>query len=123
MGDVSATVINVISTKRDAEILKKLFSCAGEFKTRPGWLFIPTGLHLITSTDLVKQALREQLKYCSTISGITIEGISKHALEKGGDDGVSIQTQIKNNLKGLISIEQTIHSEKRGRWMFLVKKG
>ena len=112
MGDVAATVINVISAKRDAEILKKLFSCAGEFKTRPEWLFIPTGLHLITSTDLVKTALREQLKYCSNISGITIEGISKHALAHGGENGVSIQNQIKNNIEGLISMEQTIHSEK-----------
>ena len=65
MGDVAATVINVISAKRDAEMLKKLLSFAVELPENPNWLFISTGLHLIVSTTFVESALRAQFNYCT----------------------------------------------------------
>ena len=55
-----AEVLNVIIAQRDAELLKMLLSKAGETHAGARWLFVPTGLHLIATTDLVKAVLRQQ---------------------------------------------------------------
>ena len=60
MKNTSATVLNIISAKVDAELLKMLLSRAGENFSNQRWTFVPTGIHLIDSVDIVKSALRIQ---------------------------------------------------------------
>ena len=60
MQDVSANILNVISAKKDAELLKMLFSKAGE-EFAQNWILVPTGIHLLTSPGLVKAYLRQQM--------------------------------------------------------------
>ena len=60
--DVSANVLNLISAKKDAELLKMLFFKAGE-EFAQNWIFVPTGLHLLTSPGLVKAYLWQQNEY------------------------------------------------------------
>ena len=45
MREVSANVYNIISAKKDAELLKMLLSKLGEGENTPRWIFVPTGLH------------------------------------------------------------------------------
>ena len=122
MGNERATVINIVSAKRDAELLKMLLSKACEKQNKPSWLFIPTGLHLITTPELVKTALRTQNKYCSELTAIIIEGITRKAMLSGGENSISIFHDIRNRFNGLVSIESTMFTESRGRWILIVKK-
>ena len=55
-----SSVLNIISAKVDAELLKMLLSRAGETFSNQRWTFVPTGMHLIDSVDIVKSALRTQ---------------------------------------------------------------
>ena len=60
MKNTLAAVLNIISAKVDAELLKMLLSRAGEKFPQQRWTFVPTGIHLIDSVDIVKSALRTQ---------------------------------------------------------------
>ena len=60
MKNTSAEVLNIISAKADAELLKMLLSRAGEQFLNKRWTFVQTGIHLIESVDIVKSALRMQ---------------------------------------------------------------
>ena len=75
MKDSSASVLNIISAKVDAVILKMLLSRAGEIHPAQRWTFVPTGIHLIDSVDVVKSALRTQNEYCHRVTLVAIEGI------------------------------------------------
>ena len=75
MKNTSAEFLNIISAKVDAELLKMLLSRAGELFTDQRWTFVPTGMHLIESVDIVKSALRMQNEYCNSITSIAIEVI------------------------------------------------
>ena len=57
MKDSSAAVLNIISAKVDAKLLKMLLSRAGQTFSDQRWTFVPTGMHLIDSVDIVKSAL------------------------------------------------------------------
>ena len=56
MKNSSAAVLNIISAKVDAELLKILLSRAGEMFPEQRWIFVPTGMHLIESVNIVKSA-------------------------------------------------------------------
>ena len=114
MQDVSANILNIISAKKDAELLKMLFSKAGE-KFAQKWIFVPTGIHLLTSPGLVKAYLRQQNEYCSNIKSIAVDGITETAMLSGGKNGISIEQEIRNNFQGLESVEQTSQMNQRGR--------
>ena len=122
MGDISALVFNVISAKKDAELLKMLFSKLGESEHNTRWLFVPTGLHLIASPDLVKASLKHQNEYIQNITAVAIEGISAHTMENKGTTGVSLADAICHHIKGLESIERTTLLRQRGRWLIIVQK-
>ena len=121
MQDVSANVLNVISAKKDAELLKMLFSKAGETFAQK-WIFVPTGIHLLTSPGLVKAYLRQQNEYCATIKSIAVDGITEKAMMSGGTNGTSLKQEIRTNCQGLESIEKTSQMNQRGRWFLIVKK-
>ena len=121
MQDVSANVLNVISAKKDAELLKMLFSKAGE-EFAQKWIFVPTGIHLLTSPGLVKAYLRQQNEYCSNIKSIAVDGITETAMLSGGTNGISIEQEIRNNCQGLESAEQPSQMNQRGRWFIIVNK-
>ena len=121
MQDVSANVLNVISAKKDAELLKMLFSNAGETFAQK-WIFVPTGIHLLTSPGLVKAYLRQQNEYCATIKSIAVDGITEKAMLSGGTNGISIEQEIRNNCQDLESIEKTSQMNQRGRWFLIVQK-
>ena len=122
MGDISALFFNVISAKKDAELLKMLSSKLGESDNHTRWLFVPTGLHLIASPDLVKASLRHQNEYIKNMTTVAIEGISQQTMENGGDTGISIVDNIRNHTHGLESIEWTTFLNQRGRWIVIVQK-
>ena len=122
MGDVSATVFNVISAKKDAELLKMLFSKLGESEHATRWIFVPTGLHLIASPDLVKSSLRHQNEYTQGITAIAIEGITEECINTCGTNGTSLEESMHQALPGLESIEKTMLLQKRGRWLVIVRK-
>lgn len=122
MGDTAAMVYNIISAKKDAELLKMLFSKLGEGPNKPRWIFVPTGLHLIASTNLVKSSLCHQNEYLQSITSIAIEGITEENFKNGGENGTSIEESIQRTTPGLESIEKTILMKQRGRWLLVVKK-
>ena len=51
------------------------------------WTFVPTGIHLIDSVDIVKSTLRTQNEYCNSITSIAIEGIPELTMELGRING------------------------------------
>ena len=77
MSGTSAEVLNIMSAKADAELLKMLLSKAGEQYPDFRWTFVPTGINLIESPDIVKSALRTQNEYCANVTTVTIEGITE----------------------------------------------
>ena len=83
MRDVSANVYNIISAKKDAELLKMLLSKLGEGENTPRWIFVPTGLHLISSPALVKASLRHQNEYIDSVTAIPVEGITEPMMKQG----------------------------------------
>ena len=122
MKNTSATVLNIISAKVDAEILKMLLSRAGEKFPHQRWTFVPTGIHLIDSVDIVKSALRTQNEYCHSITSVPIEGIPEHTMLTGGINGAHMEVSLKTSCTGLQSIERTNQLHSRGKWHFIVKK-
>ena len=122
MGAVSAPVYNIISARKDAELLKMLFSKLGEGEVAPRWIFVPTGLHLIATAELVKSSLRHQNEYINGITAIAVEGITEEVMNNGGRMGGSIELDIANNCMGLESIERTTLLPQRGRWLIVVQK-
>ena len=122
MKDSSAAVLNIISAKADAELLKMLLSRAGETFTNQRWTFVPTGMHLIDSVDLVKSALRTQNEYCNSVTSVAIEGIPELTMQTGGLNGEHMEVTLKKSCKGLHSIEQTNQLSSRGKWHFIVEK-
>ena len=83
MKDTSAEVLNIISAKADAEILKILLSKSGEQYPNSKWTFLPTGIHLIEYPDIVKSTLRTQNEYCANVTVVTIEGITEQMMFYG----------------------------------------
>ena len=84
MKDSSAAVLNIISAKVDAELLKMLLSRAGETFSDQRWTFVPTDKHLIDSVDIVKSALPTQNEYCNSVTSVAIEGIPEMTMLSGG---------------------------------------
>ena len=122
MGSVSAPVYNIISARKDAELLKMMFSKLGEGDVAPRWIFVPTGLHLIASAELVKSSLRHQNEYINSITAIAVEGITEEVMNTGGRMGGSVEQDISHHCMGLESIERTTLLSQRGRWLLIVKK-
>ena len=122
MGSVSAPVYNIISARKDAELLKMMFSKLGEGPVAPRWIFVPTGLHLIATAELVQASLRHQNEYINGITAIAVEGITEEVMTTGGCMGGSVELDINSNCMGLESIERTTLLSQRGRWLLVVKK-
>ena len=122
MGDTSSMVYNIISAKKDAELLKMLFSKLGEGTHKPRWIFVPTGLHLIASPSLVKSSLCHHNEYIQSITTIALEGITEETMFTGGVNGQSVAQSIRSAVPGLESIEKTLLLKQRGRWLLVVKK-
>ena len=99
MKDLSAAVLNIISAKIDAELLKMLLSRAGEMYPAQRWTFVPTGMHLIDSVDIVKSALRKQNEYCHSVTLVAIEGIPELTMQTGGINGELMEVSLKNPAK------------------------
>ena len=98
-----------------------LLSKDGEKNPDNRWTFVPTGIHLIESPDIVKSALRTQNEYCANVTAVTIEGITEQMMFNGGPQGATIEALIRANCEGLVSIERTTHLNSRGKWHFLVQ--
>ena len=122
MKDSSAAVLNIISAKVDAELLKMLLSRAGETFSDQRWTFVPTGMHLIDSVDIVKSALRTQNEYCNSVTSVAIEGIPEMTMLSGGINGEHMEVSLKKSCEGLHSIERTNQLYSRGKWHFIVEK-
>ena len=117
-----AEVLNVISAQRDAELLKMLLSKSGETVNHSKWLFVPTGLHLIETTDLVKAILRQQNAFIQSVTSVAIEGITEETMMTGGEDGRPLIDEMKETCTGVKTIERTTLTEQRGRWLIIVDK-
>ena len=104
MGDTSSMVYNIISAKKNAELLKMLFSKLGEGTHKPRWIFVPTGLHLIASPNLVKSSLCHQNEYIQSITTIALEGITEETMLTGGEHGQSIEQSLRSAVPGVESI-------------------
>ena len=107
MRDVSSNVYNIISAKKDAELLKMLLSKLGEGANTPRWIFIPTGLHLISSPALVKASLRHQNEYVESLTAIPVEGITETMMKQGDMNNAPVEKQLFSNCPGIESIERT----------------
>ena len=79
------------------------------------WTFVPTGIHLIDSVDVVKSALRTQNEYCHRVTSVTIEGIPELTMQTGGLNGEHMEASLKKSCKGLHSIERTNQLHSRGK--------
>ena len=108
MKDSSAAVLNIISAKVDAELLKMLLSRAGETFSDQRWTFVPTGMHLIDSVDIVKSALRTQNEYCNSVTSVAIEGIPEMTMLSGGINGENMEVLLKNHAKACTASNERI---------------
>ena len=97
MKNSSAAVLNIISAKFDAELLKIFLSRAGEMFPEQRWTFVPTGMHLIESVDIVKSALRTQNEYCNNVTSVAIEGIPEMTMQTGGINGEHMEVSLKKS--------------------------
>lgn len=122
MKNTSATVLNIINAKVDAELLKMLLSRAGEKFPNQRWTFVPTGIHLIDSIDIVKSALRTQNEYCNSITSVAIEGIHELTMQSGGINWEHMEVSLKNIARSYRSSNVLINYILVEKWHFIVKK-
>ena len=94
----------------------------GEGENTPRWIFVPTGLHLISSPALVKASLRHQNEYIESITAIPVEGITESMMKQGDANNESVENQLFQNCSGIESIERTSLLGSRGRWLLIVQK-
>ena len=73
------------------------------------WTFVPTGIHLIDSVDVVKSALRTQNEYCHRVRSVTIEGIPELTMQTGGLNGEHMETSLKNPVRVCIASSAQIN--------------
>lgn len=74
-GKIKTEVIRVNCTMEDAELLKTRISVISELNKLTKGMFVPVGIHLMTSADTMTNILQQHEKYLQTMRGIPITNV------------------------------------------------
>ena len=82
-------------------------------------LFVPTGLHLIKSSEVVYNLLTEQKAFLQKVTSVQLDGISTTEMYKQDKEGRNIE-QILFEGPGVHTIEKIYQTNYRGSWLLIV---
>ena len=121
-GQIHTEVLNVECAKKEAQYLKYLLSCAVEQKLLYDCVFIPIGIHLMKSSNVLSSLLRQHNQLLMNLRTFEIYGLFPMMLQKIPEgNSESIITNI--NECGMIKrMERTPVTETKGIWTVVVEK-
>ena len=121
-GQIHTEVLNVECAKKEAQYLKYLLSCAVEQELLYDCVFIPIGIHLMKSSNVLSSLLRQHNQLLMSLRTFDIYGLFPTMLQKTTKENKeSILTKI--NECGMIKrMERTSVTEAKGIWTVVVEK-
>ena len=120
-GGIHTEVISVHCKRADARYLKYVLSEAGTQKKIVKGLFIPTGIQLIESPEVLTSLLQEHTKFMSEITGFHLAGITHEEMLQSTTSQKAIQ-EILLECDGIKTIEPTYQTDSRGHWILVIEK-
>ena len=118
-GQIKTEVIGLECVKSEAQYVKYLISNAVEYKHLVDCIFVPIGIHLMKSSEVLSSLLRQHNHYVANISTFEIYGIYPQMLEKLlPGQNCTLRESITNS--GYIKhLEKTPVTETKGVWMVI----
>jgi len=120
-GGIHAEVLSIHCSTADVDYLKYLLSEIGENKILKKGLYIPTGMHLMGSSEIMKEILIEHKRFLDSVTSIQIGGITSNDMLKSTETKTSIQTVLMK-AEGVHAIEKLYHTDSSGQWTVIVQK-
>ena len=122
-GQIQSEVIGVQCAKVDAQYLKYLLSSIVEQKILQDCLFVPIGIHLMTSSDVLSNLLQQHNKFLSNTATFDIFDIYPEEMLATNETSSDATLMDKISESKLIhKIERTPVTDTRGIWTMIVKK-
>ena len=122
-GTIHSEVLSIECAKKNAQYMKYMISTAIEQNLLKNVLFIPIGIHLMKSPEVLSSLLRKHNQYIATLTTFEIYGLFPQMLTKPyrGGDTKTIDEYMKES-KLIIQREKTPVTDVKGIWTIVVKK-
>jgi len=120
--DLKAEVIRVNCAKEDSEFLKSLLSAAYEQHHITSGVFLPEGLHLIETSELVYNILETHNEYIKNVTSIPLRGISSKDFSTVIPAKQKSIREMLLEIDGVQSIEKTRDRFGPGKWLVITTK-
>ena len=85
-GQIQTEVLSVQCAKEDAQFVKYLMSRAIERKLLQDCIFIPIGIHLMKTSEVLSNLLRQHNVFLTNTTTFDIYGLLKEIVEKKDSD-------------------------------------
>ena len=120
-GDKQAEVLLLQCSSEDAKYLKYLLVEACSQKKWQRGLYVPSGIHLMSTKYVLKDLLVEQRNFLDQVTKFHLSGISKEAMYRKNQCGLTT-FELLMGCTGVQSIEQTHLTASRGQWIAVVNR-
>lgn len=122
-GKIHSEVLSIECAKKNAQYMKYMISSAIEQKLLKDCLFIPIGIHLMKSPEVLASLLRKHNQHVATLATFDIFGLFPQMLTKPptSEDNKTIDEHMRES-KLIVQREKTPVTEDKGIWTIVVKK-
>ena len=121
-GQIRTEVISIECVKTQAKYMKYIVSTTVEQKLVDDCLFIPIGIHLMKSSEVLSNLLRQHNKFVADTETFDVFGIYPETLEKIMGKNNTTLLQEMENTGYFKKMERTPVTDTRGIWTMVVKK-
>ena len=121
-GHIQVEVIKITCMEEDTEYMKYLLSTASSQNKIQRGLFVPTGIQLMETKEILTNLLEEHKQYTESVTSYQIEGIGYHDMyEKQNIEQETIK-ELLQKCEGIVSVERTYHTALKGQWLLIIKQ-
>ena len=110
----------------DAKYIKALLSSVYSNKESNHGMFVPSGMHLMESPQVLCNLLRRQNKYIQTTSAVPIFGMKADALQTNvildTGENLDLEEFIKRFIPAIERVEPTNKTESDGKWFLICRQ-
>ena len=114
-------VLSVHCKNEDATYLKYALAEASSQGLLDKGLFVPTGIHLMESKEVMLQLRKEHQEFLAKVTSIHMGGISYDEMKSPGTFKENLQIFVLQ-CKGVLAVEPTYQTDTKGSWTLVVER-
>ncbi len=118
-GTITMEVLRVNCALEQADTLKKMLVEYSDSGKKTKGMFVPIGIHLMTTSDTLKNILVEHDKHVTNVRGVPLRGITEDQMHSNFRNKGKSLREVVLSIKGVTSIEMTRDTSTAGKWIVL----